>query len=148
MRKYNEEKLREAIRCSKSIAQVLRKLGIVPAGGNYITVKERIQKYGIDTSHFTGQLWNKGKKLPKKRAIEEYLSNKFYIGSSKLRLRLIDERILEYRCVSCKNTEWLGSPIPLELHHINGNSRDNNLDNLELRCPNCHANTSSYRRRK
>jgi 5-methylcytosine-specific restriction endonuclease McrA len=33
----------------------------------------------------------------------------------------------------------LGKPIPIELHHKNGDHYDNSLDNLEILCPNCHA---------
>ena len=34
--------------------------------------------------------------------------------------------------------------IPLELHHKDGDYRNNNEDNLELLCPNCHSLTSNY----
>ena len=36
-------------------------------------------------------------------------------------------------------------PIPLELHHKDGNRYNNQLDNLMLLCPNCHALTENYR---
>lgn len=42
-------------------------------------------------------------------------------------------------------TEWLGQPIPLELHHKDGNKNHNELSNYELLCPNCHALTDTYR---
>ena len=42
---------------------------------------------------------------------------------------------------------WLGKAIPLELDHINGNNKDNCLENLRLLCPNCHALTPTYRGR-
>lgn len=51
-------------------------------------------------------------------------------------------------CNLCHNKQWLGHKIPLELHHINGDSNDNRLNNLQLLCPNCHALTSNYRNRK
>ncbi len=38
-----------------------------------------------------------------------------------------------------------GRPIPLELDHINGRRDDNRLDNLRILCPNCHAQTETYR---
>ena len=38
-RKYNKEELEEAVKNSLSIAEVLRHLNIIPAGGNYFTIK-------------------------------------------------------------------------------------------------------------
>jgi TPP-dependent indolepyruvate ferredoxin oxidoreductase alpha subunit len=58
--KYSVYDLKNAVKNSYSIRKVLQSLGIVPAGGNYQTVKKRIAKYNIDTSHFRGQGWNKG----------------------------------------------------------------------------------------
>ncbi len=46
-----------------------------------------------------------------------------------------------HRCEVCQNTEWMGHPIPLELHHIDGNASNDLPINLELECPNCHAQT-------
>lgn len=34
--------------------------------------------------------------------------------------------------------------IPLHIHHIDGNSKNNKEDNLELLCPNCHSLTPNY----
>jgi 5-methylcytosine-specific restriction endonuclease McrA len=48
-------------------------------------------------------------------------------------------------CSRCKNTIWMGKNIPLELHHIDGNYLNDDLDNLELLCPNCHSITDTYK---
>ena len=50
-------------------------------------------------------------------------------------------------CESCGSSEWMGKPIPLEIHHINGINTDNRIENLQLICPDCHALTNYYRRR-
>lgn len=42
-------------------------------------------------------------------------------------------------CTKCNNSEWLGEPIPLEVHHKNGDWQNNKRENLEALCPNCHA---------
>jgi 5-methylcytosine-specific restriction endonuclease McrA len=52
------------------------------------------------------------------------------------------------KCENCGITEWLGQPINLEIHHINGDRSDNSLNNLMILCPNCHSYTSNFRRRK
>lgn len=35
--------------------------------------------------------------------------------------------------------------VPLELHHIDGNYKNNSEDNLQLLCPNCHSLTETYK---
>jgi predicted nucleic acid-binding Zn ribbon protein len=39
---------------------------------------------------------------------------------------------------------WNGKPITLQLDHMDGNSDNNNLNNLRLLCPNCHSQTETY----
>ena len=45
-------------------------------------------------------------------------------------------------------TEWLGEPIPLELHHIDGNKQNHQLSNLQMLCPNCHSITDNFKSKK
>lgn len=35
--------------------------------------------------------------------------------------------------------------VPLEIHHIDGNYLNNDINNLQVLCPNCHALTPNYR---
>lgn len=144
-KKYSKEQLIEAVANSISIRQALQMLNVSAYGGNYQVIKGYIKELSLDTSHMLGKHSNKGRKLPTKRALEDYLSNSKYIQSNKLRKRLLRDKIFEHKCSSCNNSVWLGKPIPLELDHKNGNHRDNSLDNLRLLCPNCHAFTSTYR---
>lgn len=54
-RKWTDKQLIEAVQQNKSIANVIKQLGLKPAGGNYITINSNIKKLQLDTSHFTGQ---------------------------------------------------------------------------------------------
>ena len=145
---YTENELTEAIETSISKRQVLIKLGLAPLGGNYDTINRAVERLGLDISHFKGQGWNKGIKAGPKRLLEDYLNNEFFIQSYKLKNRLLRENVFERKCYKCNNTEWMGKDIPLELEHIDGDNKNNNLKNLMLLCPNCHAQTDTYRRSK
>lgn len=54
-------------------------------------------------------------------------------------------RVRDHRCELCDYVEWRGSPIPLEVHHVDGDPLNNHPSNLLLICPNCHALTPSFR---
>lgn len=129
------------IKESNSLMDVCRKAGIVATTGNYDTLKKIISEKNIDISHFK-RISNT--KNTQRIDTEDYLNNKYPITAFKLKNRLLSEGYKECRCEKCGNTEWYGKPIPLELHHINGNNSDNRLENLQVLCPNCHAFTDNY----
>ncbi len=68
--------------------------------------------------------------------------------TSKLSKRLVKEGYKKYKCEQCGIFEWNGKAISLELNHIDGNSGNHKLSNLELICPNCHSQTDTYRSKK
>jgi hypothetical protein len=144
-RNYTDEEFETAVKESGSLRQVLKKLNLREAGGNYQCAKERIRKLGLNIDHFHGQAWNKGKILPKRRPIETYLVENKLVQSNSLKRRLINEGIKQHKCECCCITKWNGKKAPLELDHINGDRYDNRLENLRILCPNCHAQTDTYR---
>lgn len=147
---FTDKELMDAVKQSLSIANVCRILGLKPRGGNYKTLKYKFKELNIDTSHFTGQGWNVGMKFnPVKKftAKEALVENSPCKNLGSIRRILINENLKEYKCEICGLIEWMGSPISLELHHINGNNKDNRLENLQWLCPNCHSMTDNFRRR-
>lgn len=147
LHKYTLDQLTLAIEDFTSLKQVLLKLNVTAYGGNYTVLKNAIEYFELDTSHFVGQAWNKGKIMPAKYSLSDYHENKSPIQSYKLKNRLIDNKLLKPVCSNCHKDKWLDNPIPLELDHINGNNKDNCFENLRLLCPNCHALTPTYRGR-
>ncbi len=51
-------------------------------------------------------------------------------------------------CEECGISEWNGKLLTMEVDHIDGNTKNNNLDNLKVLCPNCHSQTPNWRRIK
>ena len=48
-------------------------------------------------------------------------------------------------CFICGITDWNEKPISLEMDHIDGNCKNNRLENVRLLCPNCHSQTDTFR---
>ena len=146
-KRYTIEDLKIAVRDNLSIAGVLRQLGLRPIGGNYRTINHLVKEYNLDTSHFTGQGWNVGLQFQPKKGIDDktiFVKDSAYRCSWRLRERY--KKVTDiYHCERCGLETWQGLPIPLEIHHINGDNTDNRLENLQLLCPNCHALTNNYR---
>lgn len=130
--------IEEWILQKKSKAYMAQQLGCNPKTINPIL--ERLDLVYAGNQSGKGQV----KKTPKMSLIE-YLSKSKDIQSNKVRIKLLEEGYKEHRCEYCKQTTWLGKPIPLELHHKDGDRHNNTLENYELLCPNCHTLTDSYR---
>lgn len=137
--KYTKEILEPIIAKSDSWAAVCRELGVKPFTGAQSHISRVAKKMKIDTSHFTGQAHQRGKKARNAKPTEFYLTKDSSIHSGKLRVRLIKDGYKEAVCEQCGLSEWLNFPIPLELHHLNGDHWDNRLNNLQILCPNCHS---------
>jgi hypothetical protein len=138
---FTKEELESFVKESTSLHQVAVKCGYSEqSGSGNNAIKEMIDLYGFDTSHFfelNGVSHNKG----------QYDYDRFqkgrYIKNGNSTDALIALR--GHQCENCHNSEWIGQKIPLEVHHIDGDRMNNELTNLQLLCPNCHALTENYR---
>lgn len=147
-RKWTVEQLKSATKESTSIRQILHLLGLKEAGGNYSQISKYLMELKIDTKHIKGKGWSKGLRgigHPQIK-LEEILVRNSNFQSYKLKKRLFIVKLKEQRCEECgwEKVSKAGR-IPLELDHINGNSKDNRLENLRILCPNCHSLKPTHR---
>ena len=79
--------------------------------------------------------------------------NNFYIGAKWEEIKnsrvLRKRRIIEeqnFKCNKCKLKDWFDEPLIFEIHHKDGNKKNNDRNNVECLCPNCHSQTDTWRR--
>jgi len=148
--KWSKKIIQEAVASSFSYRQVIQKLGLIPAGGNYGQLKKYIAYYQINTHHFKGKAWNKGLKGKSNYiySLDQILVQNSSYQSYKLKNRLFCSNLKEPKCEKCG---WAkvskDGRLPLELDHINGINTDNRLGNLRILCPNCHSLEPTHRGR-
>lgn len=107
-----------------------------------LTLEGYLGKMGLS---YSGNMGGKGyKACPARKDAREYLRKGSFISSHRLKLKLLEDGIKDRRCERCGQADWQGEPIPIELHHVNGDRFDNRLGNLQLLCPNCHALTDNH----
>lgn len=149
-RSWASPQLRKAVKTSTSVRQVITKLGLVPAGGNYVQISKAIHDQKLDMSHFKGHAWNKGMTVPKEPIykLEDILTSNSHYGLYRLKLRLFKLGLKNAKCEECGWAQVSSDGrIPIELDHINGDRYDNRLENLRILCPNCHSLKPTHRGR-
>ena len=138
------EELTKLVNESITFSELMRKLGYTANRGNsFKGLKDYLIENNIDFSHFLGRAH--GTSDNTKYSLEDIMvENSTYSNMTKFKKRLIKANLIEYKCSNCGITEWNGKPLTLQLHHINGNNRDNRLENLTFLCPNCHSQTDNF----
>lgn len=146
LKKWKLEDLPDAVSSSINLSQVCRKLGLSHISSNFRTVRHYITELNLNTSHFNKSAETEAlkKAVSKKRLTHDqiFCENSSASGTT---LRREFKKLVDYKCVICDNSGiHLGNSLRLELDHINGNNRDNRLENLRLLCPNCHSQTETF----
>lgn len=147
-RSWTDDELVEAVKASASVREVIKKLGLIPAGGNYVQVKAGILRLKLKSSHFKGQGWNKGKTYhtSTRSTLEFLLVKGSSVQSYKLKKRLYEAGLKQPQCEICGWAKLSADGrIPLELDHVNGDRMDNRIENLRILCPNCHSLQPTHR---
>lgn len=139
---WNKEEIEKAVKNNTCYNDVLKELNIPLAGNNTATLKRKIAEYNISIAHFTFR--SKFYKPFNEKDVKEYLKEGTSIKSAKLKIKLLKAGLKENKCECCGISTWQNKPITIQLHHINGNPKDNRLENLQMLCPNCHSQTENY----
>lgn len=141
----NDEDFKQLIASEHTYSDVLRKLGLNTNGGSSTDIlKMRIAELSCDTNHF--YKFNRNTYSVKQDLSEILIENSTYHNISRLKTRLVNEGLLEYKCSKCGNVgEWFGEKLVLELDHIDGINNNHTLSNLRFLCPNCHSQTKTYK---
>lgn len=109
------------------------------------SVRQCVQAFG-----FSPASWHEAIKRglvvarPGRRPLEEIFAANTRRCRGHLKRRLLCAGIKENRCERCGLADWMGKPLSVALHHVNGDRLDNRLENLQLLCPNCHSQTDTF----
>jgi hypothetical protein len=146
---WTDAELRDASLGARSVAEVMRRLGLDPVSNRgRREIVRRLRELGVDPAAFAGRAWAGGTapdRRASRRPLEEILvRDSTYRTSSLLKERLLEAELLHPWCACCGVEEWNGTRLVLHLDHINGERSDNRLANLRLLCPNCHSQTETY----
>lgn len=144
--RYTEQEARTAVACSFSYSEVLRRLGMRPAGGNHATLRRYVDEvWRIPTDHFDPHRASRQHAARIPRPLDEVLVEHSTYSRSTLKQRLFDEGLKDRRCEQCGQGEmWRGRRMALILDHINGVGDDHRLENLQIVCPNCAATLDTH----
>lgn len=94
---------------------------------------------------FSDAARKKSFKTNRAKAIKRALQKGSSTSNIAIKKYLLEDLHIPNKCAICSLSEWRGKPLTLELDHIDGNSSNNELENLRLLCPNCHSQTETFR---
>lgn len=140
---YTDDFLQFVLDTNYSMFSIIKTLKLAVVGTSYELLEKEIRSRKLDTTQF-----NKNKKVSSGLIKTNKLPEEIFIKNSDV------TKIIKYikkfnikdttKCERCGISEWMGEPITIEIHHLDGDHFNNELDNLVCLCPNCHSQTKNY----
>ena len=143
MAKYSKEFLEEVVLKSSCMWDVVVFSGVKKQEGNYTYISKLVKKYKLDISHFVNQRGGNRKE----KGLDEYLvKDKFLtLNGNRLKEKLYNAGLKKRECEFCGQGEiWNNKKISLILDHIDGDRKNNLIENLQILCPNCNATLDTH----
>lgn len=137
---FSKEELEQIVKESFSIKEVVKKLGYSSSNGdNHKTVKNKLALYNISIDHFQYPT-----SLTQRNTENVFVKNAT-CSQATLRRWYIKGNYTEYKCSICgQKPFWNGKELTLTLDHINGDNKDNQIENLRWVCPNCDRQLDTF----
>lgn len=140
----SKEELQHILDSSNSIVDVLKHFDLDPYNGNHKTIHNRVKSENLCLK----KLEQNRKNAIKKRSFNKLNDEDVFCENSNYSRKHLKSRFLnlvEYKCCECGiGDTYNGKIISLQIDHKNGINNDNRIENLQLLCPNCHSQTTTF----
>lgn len=144
----DKQKLSNLVKNSNTFSQIIKYFGMVVAGCQIRSLKQRLDYDGIDYSHIPQGL---GAGRGRINFVVEPLSPNIVLIDNSPHSRktakkcILRCKLIPYGCDAChQKPEWNGKPLTLILDHKNGKNNDHRLENLRFLCPNCNSQADTF----
>ncbi len=143
--KYTKEMLEEAVKGSRSLHEVLGRLGFASYSGSTSShIRERLKFFEVNIDHLQRRSTKGRPPMNKKTPDQIFVKRTVGRGRTRELRRALLETGVPYVCECGQGADWNGKPLTLSIDHRNGDHTDDRLVNLRFLCPNCHSQTETF----